>query len=101
VNDLNEDRHMKRKIPGIALLAVTAALTGACATHSGSDDEFGAAVRTVMSNQTFDPEARAYPSGDAVTGGNADRLEKVVEAHADSTGDAQSVRRPLEVGLGN
>ena len=92
---------MKRKIPGIALLAVTAALTGACATHSGSDDEFGAAVRTVMSNQTFDPEARAYPSGDAVTGGNADRLEKVVEAHADSMGDAQSVRRPMEVGLGN
>ena len=92
---------MKRKIPGIALLAIATALTGACATHSGSDDEFGAAVRTVMSNQTFDPEARAYPSADAVTGGNADRLEKVVEAHADSTGDAQSVRRPLEVGLGN
>jgi hypothetical protein len=91
---------MKAKIPGIALLAMAAALTGACATHSGSDDEFGAAVRTVMSNQTFDPEARAYPSGDAVTGGNADRLEKVVDAHADTTGNAQSVRQPVKVDVG-
>ena len=91
---------MKGKIPGFALLAMVAALTGACATHSGSEDEFGAAVRTVMSNQTFDAEARAYPSGEAVSGGNADRLEKVVDAHADTIGDAQSVRRPLEVGLG-
>ena len=92
---------MKVKIPGFALLAVAAALTGACATHSGSEDDFGVTVRTVMSNQTFDPEARAYPSGDAVTGGNADRLEKVVDAHAETTGDAQSVRRPLEIGIGD
>ena len=76
---------MKAKIPGIALLAMAAALTGACATHSGSDDEFGAAVRTVMSNQTFD---------------NADRLEKVVDAHADTTGNAQSVRQPVKVDVG-
>ena len=53
-----------------------------------------------MTNQTFDAEARAYPSDEAVTGGNADRLEKVVDAHADTTGDAQSVRRSMEVGIG-
>jgi hypothetical protein len=91
---------MKRKITGFALLAMAAVLTGACATQSGSEDEFGAAVRTVMSNQTFDAEARAYPSGEAVTGGHADRLEKVVDAHAATTGDAQSVRRPIEIGIG-
>ena len=89
---------MKRKIPGIALLAMAAALTGACATQSSSEDDFGLAVRTVMTNQTFDAEARAYPSEEAVTGGNADRLEKVVDGHADTTGDAQSVRRSIEIG---
>lgn len=90
---------MKTKIPGIALLAMAAALTGACATHSGSEDEFGATVRTVMASQTFDAEARTYPSAEAVTGGNADRLENVVDAHVDTAGDAQSVRRPFEIGV--
>jgi len=91
---------MKGKIPGFALLAMAAALNGACATQSASEDEFGLAVRTVMTNQTFDAEARAYPSDEAVTGGNADRLENVVDAHADTTGDAQSVRQSMEVGIG-
>ncbi len=91
---------MNGKTPGFAILAMAALLTGACATHSGSEDEFGLAVRTVMTNQTFDAEARHYPSGEAVTGGNADRLEKVVDAHADTTGDAQSVSRPMDIGIG-
>jgi hypothetical protein len=91
---------MNGKTPSFALLAMAALLTGACATHSGSEDDFGLAVRTVMTNQTFDVEARNYPSGEAVTGGIADRLEKVVDAHADTTGDAQSVGKPLDVGIG-
>ena len=89
---------MNGKIPGFALLAMAAAVSGACATQSGSEDDFGLAVRTVMTNQTLDAEARAYPSTEAVTGGNADRLEKVVDAHADTAGNAQTVRGPLDAG---
>lgn len=90
---------MKTTTSILALLASGLTLITGCASQPDPGAEFGSAVRAVTRNQIYDPIAAVYPEKEAVTGGNADRLEKVVDAHSGSVSDAQSVRKPISVGV--
>jgi len=92
---------MKTKLSILTLLAASFALTAGCASQQAPGTEFGSAVRAVTRAQIYDPIAAVYPEEEAVTGGNADRLEKVVEAHSGSVSEANSVQTPLNVGVGS
>jgi hypothetical protein len=92
---------MKTKLSILSLLAASIAFTAGCASQQAPGVEFGSAVRAVTRNQIYDPIAAVYPEEKAVTGGNADRLEKVVEAHSGSVSDANSVRTPQKIGIGS
>ena len=81
------------------LLSAALLITAGCASQSQPGAEFGSTVRGVMQNQVYDPVAAVYPAEEAVTGGNGDRLEKVVEMHSGSVSNPQGVQRPLNVGV--
>ena len=89
-----------RTVTTISILAA-AMLCGACASHTGSEEAFGDSVRSVVHNQTYDKNAAANPSSLAITGGNADRIEMVVEGHAGTTSDAAAIARPIRIGTGS
>ena len=84
-----------------SLIVITAAaciLGAGCATETRTEREFGDAVRAVKTSQIHDMGAAQYPSEDAVTGGNPERLEKVVRSHVENVGQAEQVKTAVRVG---
>lgn len=90
---------MTKQLQTVLLLAIAGALAAGCAKQTRTEREFGNAVRMVTTNQVYDVGAKLNPSKEAVTGGNADRLQKVVEAHAGDVSESQGVQRPITPGV--
>lgn len=78
-------------------LGVFVMLAG-CATQSGTEDQFGDAVRAVTAAQVADPSATAYRRDEAVSGGDSYRLENVVIMHRGDVSKPADVRKPMVVG---
>jgi hypothetical protein len=95
-----EDVAMNTKKGIIVSLAAAVVLSSGCATQTGSEESFGDAVRTVTHNQTYDKNAAANPSSLAITGGNGDRIEQAVEAHAENVSAPSTVSQPIRIGVG-
>jgi hypothetical protein len=91
---------MTKQLQTVLLLAVAGTLAAGCASQTRSEREFGNAVRMVTTNQVYDVGAKMYPSKEAVTGGNPDRLQKVVEAHAGDVSEGQGVQKAITPGVG-
>ena len=84
------------------ITAALVALTGAgCATQTQTEREFGDAVRAVTSAQTYDIGASVYANDEAVTGGDPDRIEAVINMHGTDIGNPTSVQRPVRIGVSN
>ena len=81
--------------------ALAILLTTGCASQTQSEREFGNAVRSVTTGQTYDIGAALYPSDDVITGGDAERLENVAKSHSADVGSADRVQRPIELGAGS
>jgi hypothetical protein len=85
----------------IALTMAAMALLAGCATDTRLEREFGDSVRAVSTSQIHDMGAAQYPSKEAVTGGNVDRLENVMKSHTENVGEAQQVKTGIVVGSGS
>ncbi len=79
-------------------LAATALFLFGCVTTTQTEREFGDSVRAVSTSQIHDLGAAQYPKNEAILGGNADRLSKVVRSHAENVGEAQQVKEAVVVG---
>jgi hypothetical protein len=82
----------------VAISALILSLASGCATETRTEREFGDAVRAVNTSQIHDLGAAQYPSKDAITGGNSDRLQSVMESHIDNSGQAGEVKKTIRVG---
>ena len=87
---------MKNILLPSALLAVCIVLTTGCA-ETRTEREFGDSVREVMSKQIHDPGAAALPKSEAVTGGDATRLEAVLESHRGDVADTSGIAKPVDM----
>ena len=79
--------------------AIAAALLMGCATKGAPEAEFGDAVRHMTEQQTYNTDAAYNPDPNPVLGGDADRLNNVLDAHRNSVSDpAEAVGVP-ETGI--
>lgn len=79
-----------------SVLAACAVLATGCA-ETRTEREFGDSVREVMSKQIHDPGAAALPKSEAITGGDATRLEAVLEGHRGDVADTSKVAKPIDM----
>jgi ABC-type oligopeptide transport system substrate-binding subunit len=86
---------MNRKIKPLAAALVAALFAGGCAHHSSS--ELGAAVRHMTEQQTYNLDAAHNPDPEPPMGGNADRLNDVVDSHRNNAEDPTEDRGALAV----
>ena len=84
----------------IIMLAAALTLAAGCASQTRTEQEFGDAVRAVNTAQIHDLDAAQYPAKDAVTGGNAERLENVVRGHTENVSQPEQVNTNLATGAG-
>jgi uncharacterized cupredoxin-like copper-binding protein len=100
---MNKTRKLTMTYTISKLMAATAAVllaAGCASAPSQTEADFGKSVRSTILNQTYDVGASLYPEKEALTGGNADRLEMVIDAHAGAVSDSQRVQRPISGGVG-
>jgi hypothetical protein len=88
---------MKIKLFVITTLATGCALASGCATQTDTESDFGNSVRAVTASQTYDMGAALYPDKEAITGGNGDRLEKVVNVHSGNVSSPSTVAKPISL----
>lgn len=79
-----------------SVLAVCTVLITGCA-ETRTEREFGDSVREVMSKQIHDPGAAALPKSEAITGGDATRLEAVLESHRGDVADTAGIAKPIDM----
>jgi hypothetical protein len=92
---------MNNKLILIASILIVVAMTSSCShQQSGSDAQFGEAVRNVTANQIHDYDAAVHPTPDAVEGADPDRLNTVLEAYRGDVADAKDVQQPINVNVG-
>lgn len=84
-------------MPSVLLAACTVLATGCAETRT--EREFGDSVREVMSKQIYDQGAAALPKTDAVTGGDATRLEAVLENHRGDVADTSRIEKPVDLNV--
>lgn len=89
---------MKNIFMPSVLLAACAVLATGCA-ETRTEREFGDSVREVMSKQIYDQGAAALPKTDAVTGGDATRLEAVLENHRGDVADTSRIEKPVDLNV--
>ncbi len=82
-----------------AAITLAGALATGCAGQTKTEREFGVAVRAVQTAQIYDMGAALYPDKEAVTGGNADRLENVVKAHASDVAETSPAQAPVSTSI--
>ncbi|NCF50802.1 hypothetical protein GWP57_04265 [Gammaproteobacteria bacterium] len=90
---------MNSKLRLTATLALGFTLITGCASQTGTERDFGNSVRAVTASQIYDSGAALYPEKEAVTGGNGNRLENVVEAHTGDVANSQQVQKPIDFGI--
>lgn len=92
---------MNNKLILIASILIVVAMTSSCShQQSGSDAQFGEAVRNVTANQIHDYDAAVHPTPDAIEGADPDRLNTVLEAYRGDVADAKDVQQPINVNVG-
>ena len=93
---------MKHKMIISGLLMLTCLLLTACSSsQTRTEAEFGDSVRAMTRGQIHDPNAALSPQKEAVTGGDAYALERVLEEYRTGTStDAASVRKAIDLGVG-
>ncbi len=91
---------MKNVIQPLALVLACAVVAG-CASQTRTEAEFGDSVRAMTTHQIYDMDAAMFPSKDAVTGGDADQLEAVINAHKGQVSEAQQVQKPISLQMGS
>lgn len=93
---------MKQKLITPGLFVLVCLLLTACSTSpTQTETEFGDSVRAMTRGQIHDPNAALSPQKEAVTGGDAYVLERVMQEYrTGSSKDAASVGKPVKVGLG-
>jgi hypothetical protein len=91
---------MKSIFSPSVILVACAVVTSGCA-ETRVEREFGDSVREVMSKQVYDPGAAVFPETDPVTGGDATRLEGVVQSHQGDIAEVSRVERPASLNLGD
>ena len=90
---------MKVNLRDIATVALAIALAGGCASQTATEREFGNSVRAVTAGQIHDMNAALNPQTSAVTGGNGDRLEVVINAHVNDVPQTQNVQQPVSINI--
>ena len=93
---------MKHKMIVSGFLMLACLLLTACSSsQTRTEAEFGDSVRAMTRGQIHDPNAALSPQKEAVPGGDAYALERVLEEYRTGTGrDAAGVGRPIELGVG-
>ena len=86
---------MNHKNKQLAVAIVTAVLISGCAHPSSS--EFGASVRHMTEQQTYNLDAAYNPDPEPPMGGNPDRLNDVVDSHRNNAEDPTEDRGALAV----
>lgn len=88
---------MQKKIMAVTLPALVLLLSG-CAHDSASNAQFGDAVRHMTEKQTHNLDAAYNPDPAAVTGGDPDRLNDVLDSHRNNAADPTEDRGALRMG---
>lgn len=97
---MTSEKTMTRAVSTAAF--VLALLVSGCASQkTQTEATFGDAVRSTVKNQVYNVETLSFPSEEAVTGGNQDRLENVITTHgSESSQQEGSVQQPIVIGVG-
>ena len=90
---------MKINIKKTATAALAIAMVSGCISQTPTEIDFGKSVRATTSGQIYDMNAALNPETEAVTGGNADRLETVIKTHVSDVPMSQSVRKPISMNI--
>ena len=91
---------MIAKITTIASVIVFVGSTSACSQRTVPEQEFGAAVRSVMNSQIHDYEAAIHPNPNAVEGSDPGRLNNVLETYREHVSQPEEVRQPISINVG-
>jgi hypothetical protein len=81
---------MKFKFRTTMILLSTVVLLSGCFYQSRTQAEFGDSVRTTTEKQIYDMNAALNPDPNAVLGGDAERLNNILDTHR------EDVSRPAE-----
>ncbi len=88
------------KLVTIAAVIAAVGSTAACSHRTVPEQEFGAAVRSVMNSQIHDYEAAVHPEPNAVEGSDASRLNTVLETYREHVSKPEEVRQPISISVG-
>ena len=88
---------MQKKIMAVAISASVLFLFG-CAHDRASKAQFGDAVRHMTEKQIYNLDAAYNPDPAAVTGGEPDRLNDVLDSHRNNATDPTEDRGALRMG---
>jgi hypothetical protein len=91
--------NMKINLKKTATAALAIALFSGCVSQTPTEIDFGESVRATTSGQIYDMNAALNPETEAVTGGNADRLETVIKTHVSEVPMSQSVQQPISLNI--
>lgn len=81
-----------------SLLIAVVLVSGCSRQPTTPAAEFGATVHAVMGSQIHDAEAAINPDLSAVEGGDAYRLDAVLEAHRADVSKPAEVQQPIVIG---
>lgn len=90
---------MKINFKNVAPAVLAMAFASGCVTETATEREFGDSVRAVTTGQIHDMNAALNPDEKAVTGGNGDRLEAVLNTHVTEVAPSQDVQRPVSINI--
>ena len=90
---------MKINFENVAPAVLAIAFAGGCVTETATEREFGDSVRAVTFGQIHDMNAALNADDKAVTGGNGDRLEAVLNTHVGEVAPTQEVQRPVSINI--
>ena len=89
---------VKTFLTATTIFALASINTG-CSHRTVPEQEFGAAVRSVMNSQIHDYESAMHPNPDAVEGSDPERLNNALEAHREDVTRPDDVQ-PVSISIG-
>jgi hypothetical protein len=90
---------MKISFKNVAPAVLAIAFASGCVAETATEREFGDSVRAVTFGQIHDMNAALNADGKAVTGGNGDRLEAVLNTHVGEVVSTQDVQQPVSINI--
>lgn len=91
---------MKNRTKTIIIVATLVLLSAGCANQNRTAADFGNSVRQMTEQQIYDMNAASSPDGNAVMGGDPDRLNNTLEGHRNDVAKPSSVAAPVTINLG-